>query len=304
MNYDFKTYVLLFFTYSIAGWCMEVVRIFLNPKYKKFVNRGFLIGPYLPIYGSGVIAITLFLNKYSNDIPALFFLSVIVCGILEYSTSFIMEKLFNARWWDYSTKKFNINGRVCLETLIPFGIGGTLILHWINPFIIGLFDKIPPTPKAIIAYSLLAIITLDTIISLTIISKFKTATNEVDLSEADDTENISKYVKEKAEDVAMKLESDIKKETRKRRLRRQRKVLHFKLRTNKQIAKAKLQSKELQTKITTQINEKITSAKSSSKDFSEHIKTKFANRNILSRRLINAFPDLQITKKIKEKIKK
>ena len=306
MNYDLKTYILIFFTYSIAGWCMEVIRMFFSPKYKKFINRGFLIGPYLPIYGWGVVGITVFLGKYSDDMSALFFLSIIVCGILEYMTSFIMEKLFNARWWDYSTKKFNINGRVCLETLIPFGIGGVLILHWINPFIVNLFNKIPNTPKSIIAYSLVAIMAIDTIISFTIISKFKSTANEVDLSEADDTENISKYVKEKAEDAAMQLESDIRKESRKRRLKIQRNALHLKLRTGKKIAKAKLQSKKLQTKITSQITEKFESAKLSTKELSDQVKETFSKRNILTRRLINAFPDVQLTKiknKIKDKIK-
>ena len=307
MNYDLKTYILIFFTYSIAGCCMEVFRIFFNPKYKKFVNRGFLIGPYLPIYGWGVIGITIFLRKYSNDILVLFFLSIVVCGILEYITSFSMEKLFNARWWDYSTKKFNINGRVCLETLVPFGIGGTLILHWINPFIINIFNKIPSTPKSIIAYSLVGIILIDTIISFSIISKFKSAANEVDLSEADDTENISKYIKEKAENAAIQLESNFKKETRKRKLKIQRKALHLRLRTTKQIAIAKLQSKKLQTKITSKITKKIESAKVSSKEFSEQVKEAFSKRNILARRLINAFPDvklIKIGKKIKDKIKK
>lgn len=307
MNYDLKTYILIFFTYSIAGWCMEVIRMFFNPKYKKFVNRGFLIGPYLPIYGCGVVGITLFLGKYSNDIPALFFLSIAVCGILEYMTSFIMEKLFNARWWDYSSRKFNINGRICLETLVPFGIGGVLILHWINPFIVNLYDKIPALPKSIIAYSLVAIMAIDTIISLTIISKFKSSANDVDLSEADDTENISKYVKEKAEDKAMQIESDIRKGTRKRKLKMQRSALHLRLRTNKKIAKAKLQSKELQTKITSGINEKLESAKLSSKEFSEQVKSKFAKRNILTKRLMEAFPDVEfmnIKDKIKDRIKK
>lgn len=302
MNYDLKTYILIFFTYSIAGWCMEVIRMFFNPKYKKFVNRGFLIGPYLPIYGWGVVGITLFLGKYSNDIAALFFLSIIVCGILEYMTSFIMEKLFNARWWDYSTRKFNINGRVCLETLIPFGIGGTLILHWINPFIVNLYDKIPNTPKAIIAYSLVALMAIDTIISFTIISKFKSSANEVDLSEADDTENISKYVRDKAEDKAMELESSIRKETRKRKLKMQRSALHLKLRAHKEIARAKLGSKELQTKITSGINEKIESAKLTSKEFSEQVKAKFAKRNILTKRLMEAFPNVELIN-IKDKIK-
>lgn len=294
MNYDLKTYILIFFTYSIAGWCMEVIKMFFNPKYKKFINRGFLIGPYLPIYGFGVTAITFFLGKYNEDIPALFFLSIIVCGILEYMTSYIMEKLFNARWWDYSSRKYNINGRVCLETLIPFGIAGTVILHWINPIIVSLFDKIPNLPKSIIAYSLVAIIALDTIISFTIISKFKTTANEVDLSEADDTENISNYVKEKAEDIAIQLESDILKESRKRRLTRQHKKLHMKLRATNKIAKAKLKSKKLTEKITAEIVEKLETAVNSSKNFSEKVKAKFATRNILAKRLMNAFPDVNV----------
>lgn len=307
MDYNFITYIFIFLTYSFLGWLIEVIRIFFNPKYKKFVNRGFLIGPYLPIYGFGVVGITLFLNKYRYDISTIFFLSIFYCGILEYLTSFFMEKLFNARWWDYSNKKFNINGRICLETLIPFGICGVLILHWINPLLINIINKINNTSKTIIGYALLSLMIIDLIISFIIISKFKIATNEIDLSEADDTENISKYVKEKAENVVIKLESDIRKETRKRKLKSQRKILHFKLKANKKIAKAKLESKELQAKITSEIASKIKIAKLSSMEFSALVKNKFAKRNLLYKRLINAFPDMQITnirKKIKNKIKK
>jgi len=66
--------------------------------------------------------ITILLQKYSNDPIALFALGMIICAILEYFISYLLEKIFKARWWDYSTKKFNINGRVCLETMIPFGL--------------------------------------------------------------------------------------------------------------------------------------------------------------------------------------
>ena len=323
MNYDLKIYVLIFFTYSITGWCMEVIRMFFNPKYKKFINRGFLIGPYLPIYGFGILGITIFLSKYSNDLPALFCLSIILCGFLEYMTSLIMEKLFNARWWDYSSRKFNINGRVCLETLIPFGIAGTVILHWINPVLVFLLNKIPTLLQSIIAYSLLIVFSIDCIISFTIISKFKNSANNIDLSEDDDTENISKYVKDKTEDAAMQIESDIRKRKRKMRLKRQRKILHLKLRTNKKIAKAKLNSKEfsekisytinkkindakksskeLEQKINTSISEKIASAKLSSEEFSGKVKEKFSKQNILTRRLMNAFPDVKITRRKKDK---
>ena len=323
MNYDLKTYILIFFTYSIAGWIMEVIRIYFNPKFKKFVNRGFLIGPYLPIYGSGVVGITLFLGKYSDDLLVLFCLSIIFCGFIEYMTSFIMEKLFNARWWDYTGKKFNINGRVCLENLIPFGLAGTAILHWINPVLVSCLDKIPYLPKSIIAYTLTSIFIVDAIISLTIMSKFKKSTSNIDLSEADDTENISNYVKNQVEDKAMEIESDIRRGSRKRRLKRQRKILHLKLRTNKRIARAKLSSKELQKKVTSEINKKLDSAKKSSKEleqkinsniaqriesaklsseeFSRKIKENFSKRNILSRRLMNAFPDVKILSKKSKK---
>ena len=129
---DVEVYVLLFFTYAIIGWVMEVTVKYIQ--YKRFINRGFLIGPYLPIYGAGGILITLFLKRYLNDPIALFVFGMIICTILEYITSFVMEKLFHARWWDYSNKKFNINGRVCLGTMIPFGLLGLLIMYVLNPF--------------------------------------------------------------------------------------------------------------------------------------------------------------------------
>ena len=103
--------VVLFITYSIIGWVIEEIDILILQK--KVVNRGFLIGPYCPIYGFGSLFIILFLNKYLDDPIVLFFMTMISCGILEYLTSFIMEKIFKTRWWDYSDEKFNINGRIC-----------------------------------------------------------------------------------------------------------------------------------------------------------------------------------------------
>ena len=103
MLMEIEKYVLLFFIYSFAGWLMETVQISIRQK--KFVNRGFLIGPYCPIYGCGVILITLLLQKYAGDIPLTFILSILICGTLEYMTSYVMEKIFKARWWDYSRIK-------------------------------------------------------------------------------------------------------------------------------------------------------------------------------------------------------
>jgi uncharacterized membrane protein len=129
-----EKYICIFLVYSIAGWFMESFRGLA--KTGKFVNRGFLIGPYLPVYGWGVTLITIFLEKYVNDIGILFGMSIILCGVLEYFTSWIMEKLFKARWWDYHNRKFNINGRICLETLIPFGIARNGIIKICESFAI------------------------------------------------------------------------------------------------------------------------------------------------------------------------
>lgn len=305
MNYSIETYILLFFIYSVLGWLIEVVRLYINPKVHRLLNRGFLIGPYLPIYGTGVIFITFLLSKYANDIPALFFLSIITCGILEYLTSYVMEKLFNARWWDYSQRKFNINGRICLETLIPFGIAGVIVVCITNPIFINLINILPDLAIHFICGGLIAVFTLDCIVSFSVMTNLKHTADEVDLSEDDDTENISNYVKDKAEDLAMQFESDVRKDIRKRRIKRHRRMLHIKLRTNKRIRTAKLHSQKMRTEITVELTNRFANVKASSEDFTARIKTKFAEKSILNKRLINAFPDVQILNiktKIKEKI--
>ena len=120
----FFTYFILFLIYSFVGWAIEVVVTF--NKDKRFVNRGFLLGPYCPIYGFSSIIMILYLSRYRSSFITVFLLAVVVCSIMEYLVSYIMEKLFKARWWDYSNRKFNINGRVCLENsfglvyLVPF----------------------------------------------------------------------------------------------------------------------------------------------------------------------------------------
>ena len=150
---DIRVYFLLFMIYAILGWCMEVTCKLIQ--YKRFINRGFLIGPYCPIYGYGAILITFLLKKYTNDPIALFFMAIIICGTLEYLTSYFMEKIFKARWWDYSQKKFNINGRVCLNTIIPFGLLGLFIMYVSNPFFISKIEMLPQMWLSILFWAFL-----------------------------------------------------------------------------------------------------------------------------------------------------
>ncbi len=195
MVVEIEKYIMLFFIYSFAGWLMESLGD--TVKKKKFINRGFLIGPYCPIYGCGVILITILLQKYSDDIFIIFFMSIFISGILEYSTSYLMEKIFKARWWDYSERKFNINGRICLETLIPFGIAGTFILYVVNPFLLKYIEMIPSTVLHIISGILVFIYILDLIVSFKIILNLKEMTREFKDNTIEISDRVKRIIKKK-----------------------------------------------------------------------------------------------------------
>lgn len=186
---NIEIYFLLFFTYAVLGWIMEVTLKLISEK--RFINRGFLIGPYCPIYGYGVLLITILLKRYQDDVVVTFIFSILICGLLEYFTSYFMEKFFHARWWDYSQRKFNINGRICLETLIPFGIMGCLIMYITNPIILSLLNKIPDMFLHILSISLFIIYLVDNILSSKIILNLK----EISKNVKDNTEEISQRVK-------------------------------------------------------------------------------------------------------------
>lgn len=187
---EVQIYFLLFFMYAVFGWIMEVLNTFRVEK--KFINRGFLIGPYCPIYGLGVILITFLLKKYQNDIVVTFIFSILICAILEYITSYILEKIFHARWWDYSNRKFNINGRICLENLLIFGILGCFIIYISNPFLINMLNKLSPIALNIISIVLLIGITTDIIVSSNVIINLRDVHKTLN---KDYTEEISKKVK-------------------------------------------------------------------------------------------------------------
>ena len=189
----FLNYFLLFLIYSVIGWISETTFCLITTK--KLVDRGFLLGPYCPIYGFGALIVTLYLEQYRDNIITVFLLSVILCSILEYITSYLLEKIFKARWWDYSKKKFNLGGRVCLENSIIFGIAGLIGLYLINPIITNLILKINPTTIFIISIISLIIFIIDTIISCNVINKLKITINNLELK--DSTQEISRMVREK-----------------------------------------------------------------------------------------------------------
>ena len=184
-------YFLLFLIYSFIGWLIEVIGKLIEKH--KFINRGFLIGPICPIYGHGCILMILTLSRYKDNPLTLFIYAIFICSLLEYFTSYFMEKIFKARWWDYSTKRFNLNGRICAETMIPFGILGTLVICVINPifeYLLNLFNFETIKITAIVLFILYII---DYTISLIIMFGFKGTLKTV---EKDGTEEITKKVKD------------------------------------------------------------------------------------------------------------
>ena len=184
-------FILYFFIYSIMGWLLEVTCCLFSER--KFVNRGFLLGPVCPIYGYSVVLMILIIGQGNKDILSIFLKSILVCSVLEYFTSYFMEKIFKARWWDYSDKRFNINGRICLETMLPFGIMGTLALYFIQPKFRYLVSLLSFKLKVIITITLLVIYILDNIISFKVMKKIKI---QIKKQKEDNTKVIKKKVTE------------------------------------------------------------------------------------------------------------
>lgn len=187
------TLALLFFTYAFLGWCIEVTLKYFE--FHRFINRGFLTGPWLPIYGSGAVLITVAARGLAplDTSPATSFLaSFVLCGLVEYGTSYVMEKRFHARWWDYSRKPMNLHGRVWIGNLILFGLGGVAIVHLTNPPLLKLFDRIPPLPRRVLAGGLSAVFLADYLVSHFVLKLVKTG---VENSRADSTEQISREVR-------------------------------------------------------------------------------------------------------------
>ncbi len=130
-----------FFLYSIIGWIYESTLV--SVRKGSFVNRGFLNGPVIPIYGVGATLIYISFWQVRGVYPVIFFGGMILASVLEYFTSWIMEVLFHARWWDYSNRRLNIQGRICLLSATVWGVMSLLVIEVLQPGVVRLFDVIP-----------------------------------------------------------------------------------------------------------------------------------------------------------------
>lgn len=141
-HYTIWSVILQFFFFSFIGWIWEVSLHLVADG--SFVNRGVLHGPWLPIYGAGGVLILMFLNRLRARPLAEFVSIIVLCGIVEYVTSYVLERLYDGeRWWDYSGYFLNLNGRICAEGLLVFGIGGMAIVYILAPMLDNVFGRIP-----------------------------------------------------------------------------------------------------------------------------------------------------------------
>ncbi len=139
--YSLEQWMLLFYIYSFFGWCFE--SIYVSILQKHWVNRGFLRAPMLPIYGSGALCILIVCLPVKDNWIAVFILGIIFPTLLEYITGYVMELLFKMRYWDYTGKKGNINGYICLESSIAWGVLSLLLIQVIHPPIGRWVERIP-----------------------------------------------------------------------------------------------------------------------------------------------------------------
>ena len=183
--------IIYFFIYSVFGWVLESVYKTISEK--KFVNSGFLYGPICPIYGTGAILMILFLSSFKNNIFLLFLVGFVVLSIWEYFVGWLLEALFNTKYWDYTQNKFNIKGRVCLANSVIWGILGVVFIGFLHPILNAQIIKVP---QVILLYTnivLVFFIIIDIVISVIRVNSMNSA--------LDKFKNIGEIIKEKLEEL-------------------------------------------------------------------------------------------------------
>lgn len=156
---NFLPFFLYFWIYSFLGWVVESTFCSINEH--KLINRGFLSGPICPIYGFGALIVILSLTPFLSHPLFLFIDAVVLTSILEYFTSYAMEQLFHARWWDYSQHRFNLNGRICLATSLSFGGLSLFVMYVLHPGVVHLVSYLPQVAQIVISIIILLVFLVD-----------------------------------------------------------------------------------------------------------------------------------------------
>ncbi len=170
MPQTFYDVVWIFIIYAFIGWCSEVAYAALERGI--FVNRGFLNGPYCPIYGVGVLIVVVVLTPLKDNLLLLYAGSFLLTSVLEFITGYVMEKAFHNKWWDYSDKPFNIMGYVCLKFSILWGLACSFIMLVIHPIIFGFIRMIPHILGIVLIVIIMVCFAVDLFVTVSTIIKF------------------------------------------------------------------------------------------------------------------------------------
>jgi len=172
---SFNIYFFSFFMYCFIGWLYEVFLEFFIYNHG-FVNRGFLYGPYLPVYGFGAVILIFLLQniaykkryvKKINISPIITFVLIFfITTIIEYFTGFMLKTILNIRLWDYSNYPLNIDGIICFSASLRFAIGGTIFVYLLQPNFVKLINKIPRKIQNSLIIILLTILLVDLFVTV------------------------------------------------------------------------------------------------------------------------------------------
>ena len=173
----FASIMIFFSLYSFLGWAMETV--YCSILAQKFVYRGFLLGPVCPIYGFGSLAVVLILWPFRGHPELIFLFGMIITSALEYSVSVLLEKLFKKSWWNYSDKKFNVNGRICLQNSILFGTLSLFLVYILHSSFLDIINRISVTVQLNTSGFLALIFCIDIIFSVRTVVNFNREMNKL-----------------------------------------------------------------------------------------------------------------------------
>lgn len=303
MPQNFYEVVWIFIVYAFFGWCTEVAYAALNTG--KFVNRGFLNGPYCPIYGCGVTIVVAVLTPLKENIGILFLGSFFLTTILEYLTGLILEKAFHNKWWDYSKVPFNIHGYVCLKFSILWGLACVFVMRVLHP---GIYKSITLIPHKLGVGLLIVIMTAFcadcgvTVAAILNFNKRLRLMNEIAdkmhrlsdeigeniyegvtdvMEKSESLQETTEVLREKIEEKAMTVKQDMKELPETARIRLEERTLEAKV----VIAENLLEKKS-----------EIAYRKDAAKREYEELKVKYKSlleeKNMPFKRLLKAFPDM------------
>ena len=162
-KYSIVNLILFFFTFAFVGWLWEVLLCLLTDGV--LVNRGTMLGPWLPIYGFGIIFIIIILKPFRKRPVIYFVMAILLSGALEYSAAWYLETFKHMKWWDYSGYFLNLHGRICFEGLIVFGLGACIVTYFLCPLLVYYYKKIDKKLAIIICTVLLTLFGIDFVYS-------------------------------------------------------------------------------------------------------------------------------------------